>query len=167
MTLAEFDSKPLTTNADAVAAIKDSTFDALRSYIADGEESRVTKLLNGLWLSRPAFTKEQMLEAAVDALFPRKGYMRCAASVTAMKLAKASGSEPGLQRIVQERWCSLNERGCNEVVLGLSGYDDVDGWLPVLPSLFESNKSNDVRTALVRVVNNIVRAKEQIGRAHV
>jgi hypothetical protein len=159
MTLSEFTSKPLTTDVDALAVIKSSEFEEVCAYISDGEDSNVVKLLNGLWMSRHAFTEQQMLEAAVCAVFPRNGYMRCAASVTAIKLAKACGSESELQRIVQNRWSSIDERGCNEVILGISGYDEPAAWLALLPVLFELNKNSDVRTGLIRAANNIALAK--------
>jgi hypothetical protein len=160
MTLQEFDLKPLVTDGDAVSAIKASTFDELCSYIADRSDTKVKTLLHGIWLSREAFTKEQMLQTVTLALFPGKGWMRCATTATAMKLAKASSCESDLRRFVQDRWISINERNCNEFLLGLSGYDDVDGWMPSLPVLFELNKNSDVRAGLVRAVNNIARSKE-------
>lgn len=158
MTLAEFHSKPLATKADAVATIKDSTFDEVCAYIADGDDSRVSTLLAGLWASQGAVTKEQMLKAAVCALFPNKGYMRRTTSSSGVMLAKAAGCQHELQRIVKERWVSMSERGCNELVLALSDTKDLAGWMPLLSVLFGLNTSNDIRTQLVRVVNNIVRA---------
>ena len=156
MTLDEFSSKPLTTNADAAAALRVSAFAAICSHIGQGEDSKVMQLLNALWLCRPLFSKEQTLEALVRALFPEKGCMRWAASVTAMRLAKAMGCEEDLQRIVQERWSSIDAGGCTEIALGLSGNKDVAGWMPVLPVLFELNRDYGVRTQLVRAVNNMV-----------
>ena len=160
MTLQEFDSKPLVTDGDAVAAIKASSFDELCSYIADRSDSKVKTLLHGIWMSREDFTREQMLQTITVALSPGKGWMRCATTATAMKLAKASSCEGDLRRLVQDRWNSANERNCNEFLVELSGYDDVAGWTPLLPVLFELNKSNDVRAGLLRAVNNIARSKE-------
>jgi hypothetical protein len=160
MLLAEFHSKPLTTKADGAAVVTHVPFDEVCAYIADGSDTKVANLLAGLWVSRAVFTKEQMLNAAVCALFPDKGYMRRTTSSSAMMLAKAIGCERELQKIITERWVSIRERECNEVVLGLSGNKDVAGWMPVLPVLFDLNKNNDVRTQLVRAANNIVRATE-------
>src|SRR5437773_8734823 len=144
MNFKEFAAKPLTSNEDALAAIKESAFEEVCTYICDGDDSRVMRLLNALWISRQSFTREQILEAIVRALFPGNGYMRCAASATAIGLAKAAGCEADLQRIVQDRWPTIDERGCNELVLGLSSCADPAAWFPVLPLLFESNDSNEV-----------------------
>jgi len=140
--------------------VKESSFDEICSYIANGDDHRISTLLAGLWSSRTAFTQEQLIRAAVCALFPDKAYMRRTTSSSAMMLAKAIGCERELQRIIKERWISITERGCNEVVLALSDNKDVVGWMPVLSALFELNENNDVRTQLVRAVNNIVRGTE-------
>src|SRR5438034_7419235 len=150
MTLSEFHSKPLTTKADGAAAVKDASFDEICNYIADGPDTKAGTLLAGLWVSRAVFTKEQITTAVVCALFPRNGWMRRTTSISAMKLAKAIGCERELQDVVQKRRSSIREHDCNEVVLGLSDNDDVAGWMPLLPVLFEMNENNDVRTQLVK-----------------
>jgi hypothetical protein len=161
MTLAEFDAEPLTTNADGAIVVKEVPFDEVCTYILDGTDSKTSHLLAGLWLSREVFTKEQMFKAVLCALFPRRGYMRWAASTYAMRLAKAAGCERELQVVVQERWSSITERESNGIVLGLSSEDDNAGWMPALPVLFELNKSNDIRTQLVRVVHYKSQATEK------
>ena len=160
MTLAEFHSKPLATKADAAAMVTHVPFDKLCAYVADADDSRVSTLLAGLWEQRAAFTREQIVKAAVCALFPAKGYMRRTTSSSALMLAKAIGCEQELQRIIRERWGSIRARECNEVVLGLSDTKDVSSWIPTLWNLFESNNDHDVKTELVRAVNNIVRQTE-------
>lgn len=160
MTLAEYQSKPLTTKTDGAAVVTHVPFDEVCTYIADGSDTKVADLLAGFWISRTAFTKEQMLNAAVRALFPDKGYMRRTTSSSAMMLAKAIGCERELQRMITERWVSIRERECNEIVLGLSDTKDFSEWAPTLSVLFDLNKDNDIRTELVRAVNNIVRARE-------
>lgn len=160
MNLAQFLSKAVTNKPHNDVVVSQAPFAEICAFISDGVDSEVANLIAGLWKAKPAFTEEQILQAIACALFPGKGYMRCATSSSAFMLAKAAGCQTALQKAIKEQWGSITERGCNEVVLGLSYNKDFAEWHPVLVSLFALNEDNDIRTQVVRIVNNNFRATE-------
>ena len=83
--------------------VKSTSVDDICAYIEDGDDDRVSTLLAGLWEARAIFSEEQMVRAAVCALFPRRGYMRRTTSSSGIMLAKAVGCERELQAIIKER----------------------------------------------------------------
>jgi hypothetical protein len=156
MTLSEFDSKPLLTDEDTVAVIRDNSFDDICAYVENGEDIRVTELLRGMWFSRDTLSGDQLLKAIILALFPRSAWMRWSAAAMALRLARATECEG----IVRQRWSSLSPPDCHEFLLGLCGDVDLASWIYELPVLFELNPNNDVRAQIVILVKGIIVAKE-------
>jgi hypothetical protein len=162
MTLTDFQSKHITTKDDAVSVVSDVLFDEICVYISDESDAKVACLLEGIWLSRNNLSKEQILQSAICTLFPRKGYMRRASSISALMLVQAAGCERELREHVKKRWISISERDCNELALGLSDTKDIAGWIPIISDLFDLNTNNDVRTVLVKAVNNLSRSTKSL-----
>ena len=148
MALATFCAKTNYGLKDAVAVVRGNPFDAVRSVLATQRTYRVVFLLCALWLERARFSRFQLKEAILDALFGPH-YPTISAVAAATDLARQMGCEAELRKPVQQRWPTLNPEQAVSFLFALDSFPNPEQWLEFLPVLFQLSQTDDVRARIV------------------